>query len=323
MKKLLLATEQGIVICERNGDDWHETLRGLTDQHITSVIAREGVILAGTTNGVFRSDDEGQTWKEASNGLTTRHVRWMAYHPAISDLELAGTEPANIFVSHDAGDSWRACPEVAELRDHHEWSLPYSPEAGCVRGFAFHGKRVYAAVEVGGVLVSNDTGEAWQLAEGSDGNPDLEGPPEPFVYPDVHSLEVHSSSQDLIYAPTGGGFYRSNDGGKTWKLFYDCYCRAVWVDPQNPDHMILGSADGVDRNGRIEESRDGGETWSMASNGLQVPWRRGMVERFFQADEELFAVLSNGQLLNATLSKLEWKHILPDIGNMNAMTGIV
>jgi hypothetical protein len=48
-----------------------------------------------------------------------------------------------------------------------------------------------------------------------------------------------------------------------------------------------------------------------------------MVERFFQADEELFAVLSNGQLLNATLSKLEWKHILPDIGNMNAMTGIV
>jgi photosystem II stability/assembly factor-like uncharacterized protein len=323
MNKLVLSTKQGIVICERKGDDWHETLRGLTDQHVTSVIAREGVIHAGTTNGIFRSDDEGQTWKEGSNGLTTRHVRWMAYHPDISDLEFAGTEPANIFVSHDGGGSWRACPEVAELRDHHEWSLPYSPEAGCVRGFAFHGKRIYAAVEVGGVLVSNNTGEAWQLAAGSDGNPDLEGPPEPFVYPDVHSLEVHSSSQDFVYAPTGGGFYRSNDGGKTWKLFYDCYCRAVWVDPQNPDHMILGPADGVDRNGRIEESRDGGETWSMASNGLQVPWRRGMVERFIQADEELFAVLSNGQLLSASLSSLEWKHVMPTLTNVNAVTRMI
>ena len=322
MNKLLLATEQGLIVCERKDDSWHESSRGLTDQHVTSVIAREGVILAGTTNGVFRSEDEGKTWEEASNGLTTRHVRWMAFHPDVSDLEFAGTEPAEIFVSHDGGDSWRSCPEVAQLRDRFGWSLPYSPEAGCVRGFAFHGSRAYAAVEVGGVLISDDRGETWRLAKGSDGKPDLEGPPEPFVYPDVHSLEVHPSSPDLVYAPTGGGFYRSNDGGKTWKLFYDCYCRAVWVDPQNPDHIILGPADGVDRNGRIEETQDGGETWSMASNGLQVPWRRGMVERFFQTGDELFAVLSNGQLLHTVLSTLEWKRILPKIDNVNAITNV-
>jgi photosystem II stability/assembly factor-like uncharacterized protein len=322
MSKLILATEQGTVVCERT-DDWDESFRGLTDQHVTSVISHDGMILAGTQNGIFRSEDEGQTWQEATNGLTARHVRWVAFHPSIPGLVLAGTEPANIFVSHDNADSWRACPEVAQLRDRFKWSLPYSPEAGCVRGFAFHGSRIYAAIEVGGVLVSDDQGEAWQLAEGSDGKPNLAGPPEPFIYPDVHSLEVHRSSQDLVYAPTGGGFYRSKDGGKTWTLFYDCYCRAVWVDPQNPEHMILGPADGVDRNGRIEESHDGGQTWSMASNGLQVPWRRGMVERFFQADEELFAVLSNGQLLSTPLSDLEWKRILPDITDLNAITDIV
>src|SRR6266487_1397650 len=115
MNKLILATEQGIVICEREGDSWVLSERTLTDQHITGVIAREGVILAGTENGVFRSDDEGLTWEEASNGLTARHVRWMAYHPDISDFEFAGTEPANIFVSHDGGGTWRACPEVAQL----------------------------------------------------------------------------------------------------------------------------------------------------------------------------------------------------------------
>ena len=320
MHELLLATEQGLVLCERDRDSWNASTHGLPDHQVTSVIAREGVILAGTTKGVFRSDDMGQTWEEASSGLTSRHLRWLAYHPDVSDLEFAGTEPAGIFISHNGGESWRACPEVAELRDQYKWSLPYSPEAGCVRGFAFHGSRVYAAVEVGGVLRSYDNGETWRLAEGSDGNPSFEGPPEPFIYPDVHSIEVHTLSADLVYAPTGGGFYRSHDGGKTWKLFYDCYCRAVWVDPQNPDHMILGPADGVDRNGRIEESRDGGETWSLASNGLQVPWRRGMVERFFQADEVLFAVLSNGQFLSAPLSTLDWKRILPNISNVNAIT---
>ena len=325
MTKLILATEEGILTCEREGESWGQSTRGLTNQHVTSVIAREGVILAGTKNGVFRSDDEGATWEETGNGLTARHVRWMAYHPDISDLEFAGTEPANIFVSHNGGGSWQACPEVAELRDKHKWSLPYSPEAGCVRGFAFHGSRVYAAVEVGGVLVSDDNGETWKLTEGSDGNPDLEGPPEPFVYPDVHSLEVHPSSPDLVYAPTGGGFYRSNDGGKTWKLLYDCYCRAAWVDTNDSEHIILGPADHVDSNGRIEESRDGGQSWSVVSNGLKVPWRRGMVERFFQADDELFAILSNGQLLSAFPSSLEWQRILPPSGinDVNAITQMV
>jgi photosystem II stability/assembly factor-like uncharacterized protein len=322
MNKLLLATEKGLVIVERDTDNWHESTRGLKNHQVTSVIAREGVILAGTTKGVFRSEDEGQNWEEASNGLTARHVRWLAYHPDVSDLEFAGTEPANIFVSQDGGDSWRVCPEVAQLRDEHKWSLPYSPEAGCVRGFAFHGARVYAAVEVGGVLRSYDNGETWQLVEGSDGNPDLEGPPEPLIYPDVHSLEVHALSPDLVYAPTGGGFYRSKDGGKTWKLFYDCYCRAAWVDPHEPEHIILGPADHVNSNGRIEESRDGGQTWSPASSGLKVPWRRGMVERFFQLEDELLAVLSNGQLLSAPLSTLEWQRILPDISDVNAITAM-
>ena len=323
MNKLVLATEKGAIVCEQEGDGWREISRGLIDQHVTSVMAREGVMIAGTENGIFRSEDGGQTWDEVNNGLTVRHIRWMAYHPDVSDLEFAGTEPANIFVSHDGGDSWRVCPEVAHLRDRFKWSLPYSPEAGCVRGFAFHGSHAYAAVEVGGVLVSEDNGETWQLAEGSDGKPNLAGPPEPFIYPDVHSLEVHPSSADLVYAPTGGGFYRSNDGGKTWSLFYDCYCRAVWVDPVNPEHLILGPADGVDRNGRIEESHDGGASWSSASNGLQVPWRRGMVERFHQVKDELFAVLSNGQLLSASLATLMWRRVFPDIKNVNAIASMV
>ncbi len=322
MDNLLLATRTGFLSLARDGSTWRESIHGLEGREVTSLIAREGVILAGTTDGVFRSDDLGKTWSEASKGLKERRVRWMAFHPNVSDLEFAGTEPANIFVSHDGATSWRECLEVPRLRDQHRWMLPYSPRAGCVRGFAFHGERAYAAVEVGGVLVSDDHGETWRLADGSDGNPDLDGPPEPLIYPDVHSINVHPSTPERVFAPTGGGFYRSNDGGKTWKLLYDCYCRAVWVDPHDANHLVLGPADGVDSNGRIEESHDGGATWHGASQGMKMPWRRHMVERFTQIGEELFAVLSNGALITSALASLEWREILASDAGANAVTAM-
>jgi photosystem II stability/assembly factor-like uncharacterized protein len=318
---IYLATENGLLVCERD-DKWRVVRRELAGRHVTSVIAREGTILAGTTDGVFRSDDEGQTWREASAGLSHRHIRWLAFHPDISDLEFAGTEPACIFISRDGANSWRTCTEVEELRDKHGWSMPYSHNAGCVRGFTFNGSRAYAAVEVGGALRSDDHGESWRLADGSDGNPSFDGPPPPFIYPDVHSIHVHPSSPDLVFAPTGGGFYRSSDGGRTWDLLYDCYCRSVWSDPSDPEHLILGPADYVDSNGRIEETHDGGETWVRASAGLKVPWRRHMVERFTQIDTELFAVLSNGELLSAPLNSLEWQRALPDVKDVNAVTSM-
>jgi photosystem II stability/assembly factor-like uncharacterized protein len=304
---LFLATDHGLIAFTREGADWHETARGLAGREVTSVIAREGVILAGTTDGVLRSDDLGQTWHDASAGLAQRHVRWIANHPDISDREFVGTEPAAIFVSRDGAATWRECPEVAHLRDAHRWSLPYSPEAGCVRGFAFHGSRAYAAVEVGGALRSDDGGAAWRLLGGG-------------LHPDVHSIAVHPSSPDLVFAPTGGGFYHSANGGETWARLYACYCRAAWLDPADPDHLILGPADSVDWNGRVEETRDGGRTWRPASTGLDAPWRRHMVERFVQVGDDLIAVLSNGELFGAPLATLEWQPLLPDIKGVNAAT---
>jgi len=314
---LILATMQGAVVCKRHGDTWREVRRGLDGSRVTSIIAREGVILAGTRQGVFRTDDLGESWREMNHGLATPYVRWLSYHPDISDREFAGTEPAGIYISNNGAESWRLCPEVASLRDELGWSLPYSPEAGCVRGFAFHGDRLYAAVEVGGVLVSDDGGESWGLAQGSQYHNSY--PPSGAVHPDVHSIEVHPSSRELVYAPTGGGFYRSWDGGKSWELRYRGYCRAVWIDPHDPDHLVLGPADGVDTNGRIEASRDGGRTWEPASDGLQTPWGRHMVERFVQVGDELLAVLSDGELLAAPLESLTWRYILKEAGRINAV----
>lgn len=319
---LILATSNGLIVCQRVGDAWREIHRGLQGKDVTSVIAREGVILAGTRDGVFSCDDLGVTWEPASEGLSVRHIRWLAYHPEFSDFELAGTEPAAIFISRDGAQTWRECPEVAQLREKHGWRLPYSPEAGCVRGLAIHGQRAYAAVEDGCVLISEDGGDSWSLAGGSRGDPD-HWPREGMIHSDVHSIEVHPTSPELVYAPTGGGFYCSFDGGESWELRYSgCYSRAVWVDPEDIEHMILGPAAGVDRNGRIEESTDGGQTWKPAGHGLDTPWPRHMVERFVQVEDDLLAVLSNGELLISPLTGFSWRQIFPNIPGIRAVTSM-
>jgi hypothetical protein len=55
---------------------------------------------------------------------------------------------------------------------------------------------------------------------------------------------------------------------------------------------------------------------------LQVPWRRHMVERFEQVGDELFAVLSNGELLVAPLASLQWKRVLTELDDVNAVTSM-
>ena len=304
---LLAATDDGLFLQEQGSQMTVWRRCGLSGLAVTSVVAREGVILAGTRQGVWRSDDRGENWVAASEGLAQRHVRWLAFHPDVSDFELAGTEPAGIFISRDGAQTWHPAPEVPRLRDAHRWFLPYSPEAGCVRGFAIHGQRLYAAVEVGGVLRSDDGGHTWGLAGGSDGRPRFSDPAPGMAHPDVHSIEVHPSSPERVLAVTGGGLFRSDDGGEQWRCLYACYCRAAWWDAHDVDHIIFGPADSVDHRGRIEETRDGGHTWQMADANLHTPWSRHMVERLTAISPDLYAVLSNGELWRAAQSDLAWQ----------------
>jgi photosystem II stability/assembly factor-like uncharacterized protein len=268
-------------------------------------------LLAGSRDGMLRSDDGGRTWSASEDGLTERHLRSVGYVSGEAGRACAGTEPAAIFVSQNGGRTWQERPEIAALRDQNGWYLPYSPRAGAIRGLAFRGDRGYAAAEQGGLLRTDDGGRSWSLAEGSSGR--VRGPlPEGHIHPDVHSVLIHPSSPDQVYAPTGGGLYHTADGGRTWNRLHHAYCRAVWVDPAAPAHLILGFASGPDRNGRIAESRNGGATWEPAEGGLTVPMHDQMVERFVPLGDDLLALLSDGRLLLASLRTggVAWRTIL-------------
>jgi photosystem II stability/assembly factor-like uncharacterized protein len=321
-KRLAVGTTDGLAIYERDAEGWRVTQQALAGRAVTGVTCQGARLLAGTNDGIFRSDDFGAAWQESSAGLSERYVRQIAFHPDAPGIALAGTEPAAIFATRDGGATWRECPEVAQLRTAHGWFLPYSPGAGCIRAFSFHGPRAYAAAEIGGLLRSDDFGATWQLVAGSSGNPDFNAPvPRTRLHPDLHDVVVLQQSPDMLYAATMRGLYRSTDGGARWlHLYADCYTRAVWQDPDDMNHLILAPADDVSMNGQIEESRDAGFTWQLASDGLATPWRRACVERFVQAGDELLAVVSDGQLLIAPLATLHWRRIAAELPPALAVT---
>jgi photosystem II stability/assembly factor-like uncharacterized protein len=324
---LFVASASGLFIAADSGGTWEVLRYVLRKKALTCVAVSGSVLLAGSRNGIFRSEDMGRTWTSPGAGPARAHVRWMASSGPSSGRVFAGTEPAGILVSRDAGLSWTAAGEVALLRDRLGWFLPYSPAAGCVRDFALGAgsevSPIYAAVEVGGVLVSEDRGGSWRLVAGSDGRPDLDRASKSEasgrIHPDVHSLDRHEACPRILTAATGGGLYRSTDGGAVWRSLYRCYVRAVWVDRGDPRHIIAGPADGVSRNGRIERTRDGGRTWEPASGGTDAPWSRHMVERLLAAGGRVFAVLSNGELWTAASAGGPWQRILPEAGEVKAL----
>jgi len=317
---VFLAAAQGLVRGSLSLESSEIHDRMLIDQEATSVASAGTHLFAGTKGGIYRSSDRGESWSAANEGLKEHHVRWLAVHPEKEQLLLAGFEPAAIYVSEDAAVTWRERPDVAKLRDRFNWMLPYSPESGCVRGFYLQGSRAYAAVEVGGLLRSNDWGDTWALASASDGIPSFGPVKEEKLHPDVHSVNGHPSSANLIFAPTGGGFFVSEDGGESFERRYPpCYCRAVWVDPADARHLVLGPASGVDRNGRIMETLNSGESWEPVESGLETPWQRTMVERFYGHNDMLLALLSDGRLFFSELGQWNWLQIFEEAPGIRAL----
>jgi hypothetical protein len=74
--------------------------------------------------------------------------------------------------------------------------------------------------------------------------------------------------------------------------------------------MVLGPSDGPSgKNGRIEETFDGGATW--LASGMR--WNRNMVERFYQAGSGLYAVMANGQLYFRSKNSEDWAALFTDV----------
>jgi photosystem II stability/assembly factor-like uncharacterized protein len=295
-KKLLVlvGTRKGTFILESDPGRRSWALRGpfCETWPMNHVVADQatGTIYGGGGNewfgpAVWKSTDLGATWTHSSEGLayvageTPIKSVW-SVAPAGSAL-YAGVEPAGLFRSDDAGQSWR---HVAGLRDH-----PTRPDwqpGGA--GLILHSlvphptddRKIWVAISAAGVFHTADGGETWE--------PRNRGTRADFLpagenYPEfgqcVHCLVMAPGTEDRLYQQNHCGMYRSDDGGRHWDSIEaglpSSFGFPAAAHPRDPATLYLLPLNG-DTAGRyvpearaaVWRTRDGGESWRSLRDGL-------------------------------------------------------
>jgi photosystem II stability/assembly factor-like uncharacterized protein len=291
---LHLATHSGWYRFEREGAKWKGTARDLTYWAATCVAVDpedpRSICVGTEHSGVFLSHDGGQSWKRPDPNVPRLMISSVL---ALGGNLLVGTVPAALY-RHRA-NGWE---EIEELRKKTAGSnFPPNPDLGSrTRYLAVDPKvptRLYAGIEVGGMLMSDDGGSSWR--PGNDGLSD----------PDVHQVFPSAHTPDLVVAACGEeGVFRSTDRGAHWEKTTPggerTYGMAVAEDRDGV--IYLGVARGRPNtwlqreraNAAIFWSKDGGRRWDLAVEGL-----RGAVMDFCvnPTGEGVIAATSEGDLI--------------------------
>lgn len=251
---------------------------------------RDGTLWAATDHAVWgahlhRSVDLGNNWEtleEAPHYPDDRGLKaiWFVApgHASQPQRLFAGIEPAGLFVSDDAGATWRS---VSALNEHPS-SSTWQPAGG---GLALHSiivdpqnaLRIYCALSAGGVYRSIDGGESWQPC-----NRGVRADFQPQRYPEtgqcVHKLLLHPRMNTRLYQQNHCGVYRSDDRGDNWVEITaglpSDFGYALATDPHDADTLYVIPEESshmrstVDGMLRVYRSRDAGATWHPLAKGL-------------------------------------------------------
>jgi photosystem II stability/assembly factor-like uncharacterized protein len=296
---LHIATYSGWYRFERREEAWTQTDRALTFWKMTALQVDpqdpRHIYIATEHSGLFITDNGGADWRRAKPNvprLTTTALL------ALPGTILAGTVPAALYSATTDGN-WQ---ELEGVRlGAASGSFPPSPELGARTRFlaADNGttRRLYAAIEVGGLLVSDDAGRHW--------TPAMEG----LDDPDVHQILPSAKTQGLVVAACGEGAYRSTDRGKHWENITPpggrTFGASVTEDGSGAVYlaMALGRPNTWLRKERADAalffSRDGGAHWETATEKL----RGGIMAMCPGIDGQgVFASTSEGDVIQVDAS---------------------
>jgi photosystem II stability/assembly factor-like uncharacterized protein len=322
--RLFVATIKGIVQLDRRtpGDLWSVTNEALSGKHVSSLLLEpnSGKLFAGAhgEEGVSVSDGgAGTTWRCVSNGIEHLNVYSLACRRRGKEVTLfAGAEPASLYRSDDLGESWHDLAALRGVPGTDKWHFPPPPHIAHVKSVTIHptrGRTLYACIEQGALLTSEDDGASWKELD------DYSRPDDP-TYRDTHRIELHPKNPEIAYLTTGVGTYRSEDGGRTWRglpsrggLFG--YPDFLFLDPQDPDTLYVAGAEKSPKewpgdgtaNSAVLKSSDGGRTWRELRAGLPAritggieamgrhTWQRGTMLIFATANGEIYASDDDGE----------------------------
>ena len=231
-----------------------------TNPNVALVAAMGPEFSPGGERGIYRTSDGGRTWQRVLYVNPTTGGSDVAFNPSNPNVVLAGTfdylrQPwtfrgggpgSGLYRSTDGGVNWTKLTDPAR----HD-GLP----GGIINRVglsisAHHPNVVYAIVPTrrGMLYRSDDGGVQWRLI-----NADQDLVFRPFYFSQVR---VDPDRPNIVWN-ISGELQRSTDGGKH---FHGVYAGGdnhdLWIDPNNPKRVLLGSDMGFDF------SNDDGKTWS-------------------------------------------------------------
>lgn len=228
---ILLGTRKGTVIFDRNHHDWCP--RPILHPGIPVCFAardpRDGTLWSSLDHGhwgpkLSRSRDNGKSWEDLSSlkyPPGARHI--------VSMMPTADFDPAA-----PAGE-----PQYADAIVYKIWHLAF--------GHADQAGRLYAGTIPGGLFVSDDGGDSWELNR---------------------PLWNHDSRGGDLFA--GDAISPSQWNGTPASIDYGIFepgIHSIMVDPRDADHLYVAvSAAGV------LESTDGGQSWTGRNRGMLMDY---------------------------------------------------
>jgi len=193
--------------------------------------------LGGSGSGIYKTSDGGGTWQHLEGGLPTGKIGRIG-------LDIYRADPSIVY----------AVVENGNMRPPSEDEAAQDRERGREPADRMIGGEVYR---------SEDAGETWTKVNSAEDN--------------VGGKAAYSFNQirvdprnDQVVLVNSIAVANSSDGGRTWhdidwpprkmfpKMFGDV--RAMWIDPENSDRIILGT------DGGVHISYDGGKTSDFLHN---------------------------------------------------------
>lgn len=234
------------------------------------------------------SDDFGKTWTnplEAAikfppeSGLALKNIWKIALAAAQTPDKLyCGVEPAALFESQDAGESWSL---VRGLFDH-----PHRPRwMPGLGGLCLHtilldpteAERMCVGISAAGVYRTDDGGRTWQAR-----NRGIRVTFMPERFPEfgqcVHKIVRHADRPERLFLQNHWGLYRSDDGADSWVdiahgLPSD-FGFAMATHPRDPDCVYIVPMESdefrctPEGRMRVYRTRNAGASWEPLTRGL-------------------------------------------------------
>ncbi|MGI8735340.1 MAG: WD40/YVTN/BNR-like repeat-containing protein [Pyrinomonadaceae bacterium] len=282
------------------------------------------------------SNDFGKTWTEPEtygvkfpdDSETSLKQIWQIVPGNAGEPKTlyCGVEPAALFRSDDAGETWAL---VKGLHDHPH-RPQWQPGGG---GLCLHTilpdpankERMHIAISTGGVYRTDDGGKSWQARNNGVRAQFL--PPDQW-YPEfgqcVHKIVSHPSNPQRLFLQNHWGLYRSDDGGDSWTDIANGvpsdFGFALEIDHHNPNtaYIIPLESDEFrctpEAKLRVYKTSNAGESWEPLTTGLpqenafETVLRDGM-SGDTQQPMGIYFGTRNGKLFGSTDAGKSWATI--------------